>query len=160
MQSRRKDQPGRWLLSFDLDKSNNACCWQVWIQWEKNDSWSIFASKIAIGYQNCHGFIISIAYSRKQMGKHMTKGDLKKWRLLFLFVLINVFLVISLIIKILFYNFSNFIPVILFKQLNFFARVKSSFVVNSVQRTWPIKFHTLATNDRIERWKRVTWLRL
>ena len=33
------------------------------------------ASQMAIGYQNRHGFIISIANSRKRMGRRVTKGD-------------------------------------------------------------------------------------
>ena len=35
----------------------------------------MFASQMAIGYQNRHGFIISIANSRKRLGKHVTKSD-------------------------------------------------------------------------------------
>ena len=33
---------------------------------------------MVIGYHNRHGFIISIANSRKRMGKHVTKGDFEK----------------------------------------------------------------------------------
>ena len=36
---------------------------------------TMFASQMAIGYQNRHGFIISIANSRKRLGKRVTKGD-------------------------------------------------------------------------------------
>ena len=36
------------------------------------------ASQMAIGYQNRHGFIISITNSRKRLGKHVTKGDFAK----------------------------------------------------------------------------------
>ena len=36
------------------------------------------ASQMAVGYQNRHGFIISIAKSRKRMGKRVTKGDFEK----------------------------------------------------------------------------------
>ena len=35
----------------------------------------MFASQMAIGYQNRHGFIISIANARKRLGKRVTKGD-------------------------------------------------------------------------------------
>ena len=35
----------------------------------------MFASQMAIGYENRHGFIISIANSRKRLGKHVTKSD-------------------------------------------------------------------------------------
>ena len=39
---------------------------------------TMFASQMAVGYQNRHGFIISIANSRKRLGKHVTKGDFEK----------------------------------------------------------------------------------
>ena len=38
----------------------------------------MFASQMAIGYQNRHGFTISMAHSRKRLGKHVTKGDFEK----------------------------------------------------------------------------------
>ena len=39
---------------------------------------TMVASQMAIGYQNRHGFIISIANSRKRLGKRVTKGDFEK----------------------------------------------------------------------------------
>ena len=38
----------------------------------------MFASQMAVGYNNRHGFTISMANSRKRMGKHVTKGDFQK----------------------------------------------------------------------------------
>ena len=34
-----------------------------------------FASKMVVGYKNRHGFLISMANSRKRLGKNTTKGD-------------------------------------------------------------------------------------
>ena len=33
---------------------------------------------MVVGYKNRHGFIISMANSRKRLGKHVTKGDFQK----------------------------------------------------------------------------------
>ena len=38
----------------------------------------MFASKMVVGYKNRHGFTISMANSRKRMGKKVTKGDFEK----------------------------------------------------------------------------------
>ena len=35
----------------------------------------MFASQMAIGYKNRHGFIISMTNSRRRLGKRVTKGD-------------------------------------------------------------------------------------
>ena len=39
---------------------------------------TMVASQMAIGYENRHGFILSITNSRKRLGKHVTKGDFEK----------------------------------------------------------------------------------
>ena len=39
---------------------------------------TMFASKMVVGYKNRHGFTISMANSRKRMGKKVTKGDFEK----------------------------------------------------------------------------------
>ena len=39
---------------------------------------TMFASQMAVGYNNRHDFTISMANSRKRMGKHVTKGDFQK----------------------------------------------------------------------------------
>ena len=36
---------------------------------------TMFASQMAVGYQNRHGFTISMANSRNRLGKHVTKED-------------------------------------------------------------------------------------
>ena len=57
---------------------------QIWINLPNNFlteravANTMLASQMAIGYTNRHGFILSIANSRKRMGKHVTKGDFEK----------------------------------------------------------------------------------
>ena len=36
------------------------------------------ASKMVVGYKNRHGFMISMANSRKRLGKNVTKGYFQK----------------------------------------------------------------------------------
>ena len=42
---------------------------------ERSVANTMFASQMAVGYKNRHGFIISMTNSRKRLGKRVTKGD-------------------------------------------------------------------------------------
>ena len=42
---------------------------------ERSVANTMFASQMAIGYKNRHGFIISMTNSRRRLGKRVTKGD-------------------------------------------------------------------------------------